>query len=78
MLTFKLWLEEFSPKIVVKRNEYDTLPYIEVLFPNKTRWKYIFPDQLAMNFYLNKYSKNIGRLLSIIKSDKRIEQEQIN
>ncbi len=75
MQGFKLWLED-SPVIHKIKNEYDSLPYIEIKFPT-SGWKYIFPDQVCMDNYLNKYRRNVGLLVSKIKNDSRIKAVKI-
>jgi hypothetical protein len=78
MLGFKLWIEaKAAPLIISRRNEYDDFPYIVVAFPSGARWKYIFPNQHTMEEYLYRYSRNVGRLVSKIKDDDTVKQEQL-
>lgn len=77
-MNFNQWLNE-SPIIVNKRDEYDTLPYIDVFFPtSKKTWRYFFPNQLIMMQYLDKYRRNVEKLLTKIKDNPQIKQQSIN
>lgn len=54
-----------NPRIVAVRNQYDSLPYVDVAFPaTGTVWRYEFSDQAIMDMTLRKYRRNVGRLVA--------------
>ena len=73
-MEFKVWLESV-PRIVIQRNDDASLV---VQFPSGARWKYIFPNLFTMQEYLYSYGRNVGRLVSKIKQDKMVKQEELN
>lgn len=75
-MDFHTWLES-SPIIIRKRDEYDTLPYIDIRFPSGKMWRYIFPSQMLMNHMLDSHRRNVGRLVARIKDHPQVQQQMI-
>lgn len=76
-MKFQEWLileDRQPPKIVGRRDEYDSPPHIDIWFPsNNSVWRYVIPDQFYMNYFL-RYRRNVGRLVSKLKADPKVQQ----